>query len=212
MMTIYPHLIICPHCDSVHHYRALNPGEAARCTRCQATLYRSGWMNIGHRLALIQTAAILFFIANSYPVLSVSFHALQNTATLWQAALALANGATLPLAIGCFFLLIIAPFLQIMLTDWILMFANQGRCAPGFIPVMKILLWLRPWSMLEIAMLGFLIAAIKLSGFMQVIPGAGCWALAALMLLLVVVNSLELRTLWSLVPTDSNCSVISHER
>lgn len=76
MMTIYPHLIICPHCDSVHHYRALNPGEAARCTRCQATLYRSGWMNIGHRLALIQTAAILFFIANSYPVLSVSFHAL----------------------------------------------------------------------------------------------------------------------------------------
>ena len=38
---------------------------------------------------------------------------------------------------------------------------------------MRLLVALRPWSMIEVGLLGILIAIIKLSSLMQIIPGAG---------------------------------------
>lgn len=208
-MKTYPHLVVCTHCDSVYQHRALNVGEIARCERCQAILYRSGRLNTEYMLALTLTAAVTFVMANVYPVISVSFHSVQQSATVWQAALALANGTTFPLAVCTLFLLIVAPFLQITLYGWIVFFARNGQCAPGFISLMKVLTWLRPWSMIEIGMLGFLVAAIKLSGFLQVIPGPGCWAMLVLMLFIILINNQDPRSLWMLVP-DRHQSKAAH--
>lgn len=41
--------------------------------------------------------------------------------------------------------------------------------------MMKTLVWLRPWSMVEVGVLGFLVAAIKLSSLLDVAPGIGGW-------------------------------------
>lgn len=176
-------------------------GNEARCTRCRSILYRARRVNTERMLALTLTAGLAFMVANVFPVIGVSFHAVQNAVTVWQAAVALGNGAMLPLAICMVFLLIVAPLLQITLFGWVVMFARLGRCAPGFIVAIRLLKWLRPWSMVEVGMLGFLVAAIKLSGFLQVAPGPGCWAMAVLMLLLVIIGSQDLQPLWRLMPT-----------
>ncbi|QCR09106.1 paraquat-inducible protein A [Brenneria rubrifaciens] len=109
-------------------------------------------------------------MANVYPDTSVSFHSVQHAATVWQAAMAHADGATFPLAICRVFLLIPPPFLQIILFGWVAFFAPNDQCEPGFICKMKLLMWLRPWIMTDIGILGFLMAAMTLSGFLQVIP------------------------------------------
>lgn len=210
-MKVYPHLMICPYCDSLYRYRTLGAGESACCQRCHAVLYRASRFNIDRMLALTLTALVAFFIANLCPVMTASFNATQTSATLWQAAWALAPGITLPMAIAMLLLLIIIPFLQITLFGWLLVYARQGRRAPGFTGAMRWLLWLRPWNMIEVAMLGFLVSAIKLSSVVQIIPGAGCWAMATLMLLITLLNHQDIRALWALLPWSAPDKDVSHE-
>lgn len=176
-MKTFPDLVICRHCDSVYHRRILAAGAEARCRRCGFTLYRAGPAAFERWLALTITAGIAFIIANVCPILQVSLYGLRNEVTLWQCVAALSHGATLPLAVCAFLLLMLAPCLQIALLGWILVFARRDRTAPGFIPAMKMLRWLRPWSMIEVGMLGLMVAAVKLDGFCRLppAPAVGLW-------------------------------------
>ncbi len=210
-MKTYPQLIVCPDCDSVYRRRDLEPGEEARCIRCAAVLYRRDPLNLDRWLALTLTAGIAGVIAMFYPVLSVTLHGAQRTATLWQTAVATTQGPALPLAMGTLVLLIIVPFMQIALFGWVVFFARLNRPAPGFVISMKLLLFLQPWSMVGVGMLGFLVAGVKLSDLMQVTPGPGCWALAILMLLLNIINRRNISALWTFrIPPASGSDRVAH--
>jgi len=197
-MKTYPYLIACEHCDTVYQRCTLTSGEVARCRLCSAVLYRASPLNVDRWLALTVAAAIAFVIANSCPVIRIGFHGLHNEATLWDAAAALGQGTAL-LA----FSIIGAPMLQIVLLGWVLGFARAGRRAPGFHQVMRVLVHLRPWCMIEVCLLGTLVAVIKLSSFVQVLPGAGIWAMAVLMALLGLIANRDMRWLWELAASPS---------
>ncbi|MCG8157244.1 paraquat-inducible protein A [Brenneria goodwinii] len=199
-MKIYPHLTVCPQCDSVYRYRPYTAGKTALCARCQAILRQGDGNGLYRALPLTVAAAVTFSIACFYPVMSVGFHGVTSDVTLWQAAWALSPGDAFPLLALCtVFLLIAAPFLQIILLAWLLLFARYRRPAPGFIAIMKALLWLRPWSMVEVGVLGFLVAAVKLSSLLEVAPAPGGWALAASTVLIIIVTRRDLRPLWTLL-------------
>jgi paraquat-inducible protein A len=89
-----------------------------------------------------------------------------------------------------------APFFQIVLLSWILAFARKGRRAPGFASGMKCLSALRPWSMVEVALLGVLVTAIKLSSMAQVSFGLGLWAMAIMVCLAALTINGNLQWLW----------------
>ena len=94
------------------------------------------------------------------------------------------------------------PFLQITLLAWVLVHARAGRRAPGFAPAMRMLAALRPWSMIEVCLLGILVAVIKLSSLVQVAPGAGIWATAGLMVLITLIANRDTHRLWELTEAD----------
>ncbi len=77
-----------------------------------------------------------------------------------------------------------------------LLHANRGVIAPGFKTCMRALEQLRPWSMLEVCMLGILVAIIKLAGMLDVHPGVGLWAMAMLMVLILLIANKGIRDLW----------------
>jgi paraquat-inducible protein A len=52
--------------------------------------------------------------------------------------------------------------------------------------------------MVEVGLLGILVAAIKLSNSLEVVPVAGLWATAALMVLLTLIARRDLHRLWEL--------------
>ncbi len=200
-MKIYPSLTVCPQCDSVYRYRPYTPGRTAVCERCQAVLWQGDGSAVHHLLPLTIAAAVTFSVACISPVLQVDFHGVNNEVTLWQAAWALSSGETLPLLALCgLFLLMAAPALQISLLSWLLLFARYRRPAPGFITLMKMLRWLRPWSMVEVGMLGFVVAAVKLSSLLEVAVGPGGWALAASGTLIIIITRHDLHPLWALMP------------
>ena len=202
IVTPLPDLVVCEHCDSVYRRRLLKPDERARCERCAAVLYRGGRLDIDRWLALTIAAAILFLIANLFPVVRISLQGMRAEATLWQAAAALADSQAAPIALPTALSVILVPFAQIGLLAWVLAFARAGRRAPGFARAMRVLVALRPWNMVEVGLLGILVAVVKLASYLQVAPGAGILALAGLTILVTVIASRDVHWLWDLTEDD----------
>lgn len=190
--------MICEHCDSVYKRRDLAVGQIARCDCCSAVLYRASRLNVDRWLALTVATAIVFVIANVCPVIAISLKGLHSEVTLWQAAKALAQGAAAPIAVPMAITVIVVPFLQIVALLWVLIYARLGLRAPGFAKVMRLLAALHPWGMVEVCILGILVAVIKLSSMVHVAAGPGIWAAATLMVLITVIVNRDTHILWML--------------
>jgi len=197
-MKTFPDLIVCEHCDHVFERIELHRHEVAHCEVCGAVLYRAGRLNIDQWLALTLTAGIIFLLANCNPVISIELQGLTSEATLIQSFEALGRGRAAVIALPAAMTVIVVPFLQITLLGWVLFFARSGRRAPGFARAMKLLGTLRPWSMVEVCLLGALVAIIKLTAMVSVIVGIGTWAMAALTLLLTLIANRDIHWLWDL--------------
>ncbi|UXY55517.1 paraquat-inducible protein A [Pseudomonas tohonis] len=191
-------LIICEHCDCVFEKLTLARHQTAHCSRCGGVLQRYNGLSIEQRLALSLTALVLWVFANFYPVMSISLKGLKSSATLWDSVLALSLGPITFIALVAAISIIIAPLFQLLLLCWVLAFGLRQRRAPGFRLCMRWLESLRPWSMLEVCLLGALVAVFKLAGMLEVIPHTGLFALAVLALLLIRIAGRDVRELWVL--------------
>ncbi|WP_085725264.1 paraquat-inducible protein A [Pseudomonas sp. R37(2017)] len=192
-------LIICEHCDSVYQKVTLAKHQKTLCTRCGGVLQRYNGLTVEQRLALTFTALMLWIFANFYPVMSISLKGVKNSATLWDSVLALSLGSITFIAMVAAIAMIIAPIFQLVLLIWVLGFALRGKRSPGFRFCMRWLETLRPWSMLEVCLLGAMVAVIKLAGLLDVLPGIGLFALAALSLMMIRIAGRDIRELWDMV-------------
>jgi len=192
-------LIICEYCDAVYNKTPLGRHQRALCVRCGGVLEKPVTLSVQQRLALGVTGAVLLAFANFYPVMTISMQGLSNSATLWDSILILSRGSITFIALVVALSILIAPVLQVALLLWVLGFAQGGRRAPGFAWCMRGLEALRPWSMLEVCLLGALVAVIKLAGLLDVIPGIGLLAMAALSVLLIYIAGRDIRGLWACV-------------
>jgi paraquat-inducible protein A len=191
--------LVCPHCDTVHRTVALGRHEVAACVACGHLLARHDSLSIDQLLALTVAAALLFLIANSYPLMSIEVGGVHTEATVWGAALMMLHGwAAWPAAVLALSMFVL-PLLQIALLLWVLAFARSGRRAPAIRTVLVTLHRSRPWSMTEVFLLGALVAVVKLSGWVHVTPGIGIWALASLTVLLTTLSLVEPRFWWTLL-------------
>lgn len=198
-MAVLSDQIICETCDAVYRKPDLNKREKAHCTRCGAFLAHYGRLKIDRWLALSITAGIVLLFANVYPIMRISLQGLTNSATLLESALSLASGPIVLMSLTAAFTIILVPTLQVLTLIWLLAFARSGRRAPGFIGCMRGLEALRPWSMLEVGLLGALVAVVKLSGLLDVLPGIGLAAMAVLTVMVLRLAGRDIRQLWDWV-------------
>ncbi|MGA9028404.1 MAG: paraquat-inducible protein A [Steroidobacteraceae bacterium] len=194
-MQIHPTLIACMNCDTLSQRPSLMGAEQATCANCGAMLLRAG-PGLQHLLALSLAAAVLYIIANVFPVIGINVNGRASDTTLWGSVLSLADHATAPIAIVVALALIVVPALRIGLMCWILLHAQAGRRAPLFNFLMRIWAGLHPWSMVEVGVLAALVSIVKLSGLVHVQAGVGIWAMAALAVLLTVLAHWDTRSLW----------------
>jgi len=189
-------LIICEYCDAVYRKSVLSRHQKAVCVRCAGVVDRHVALSVQQRLALSITAAVLLLFANLYPVMSINLQGVSNSATLFDSVMILSVGPITFIALVAALAIIIAPVCQVLLLLWVLSFAVAGRRSPGFAPCMLWLEALRPWSMLEVCLLGAMVAVIKLAGLLDVIPGIGLLALVLLSILIIAIAGRDVRVLW----------------
>src|SRR5881394_161288 len=190
-------LLACPQCDLLQSDAAVPRPRKALCARCGATLYQRSERGLESTLALTLAALGLFGIATSFPLLSLELQGERTQATLAGAAAALWTHT--PLVAALFFFAAVAmPLAQLVALCWLLAPLHFGSRAPGFGAAFRLFRFAAHWGMVDVLVLGALIAYVKLDHLANVEAGVGLWSLAALMLVTASIKThFDPRELWS---------------
>ena len=192
--------VACPECDLLQHLPELPPGGKARCSRCGNTLATKPSDPLDRPLALTLTAAIVFIVAHTTPLLGLSAAGRQASTTIAGGALEMwLQGEQVTAAIVAF-CAGIAPgaYILFMLT---VLLAVRRPPAPHWVG--EILRWglsMQPWSMNEVMILGILVALIKIAELATVEPGVAMYAVGGLVVLFpAIAITFDPREVWNRV-------------
>jgi paraquat-inducible protein A len=191
-------LIACPECDQM--LRDVEPPGAGGwviCSRCKAPLYRAGPKNLERALALVVTAIILLLVANLFPVIGMEFQGMITQTTILGAAWQLWQMEMQFVAVLIVLTIVLVPVLEALAIGWLVVHLWAGKRPPAFIAISRGLQLVEPWAMLEVFLLGILVALVKLSHSAEILPGPAIGAVAALMFVFAALTTtLDPRALW----------------
>jgi paraquat-inducible protein A len=197
-MTTNPtRLVACPECDCLQRDVALAPNGKAECARCGAELWRNKPQSLDRTLAFLMGAAMLFLVANAFPIMRLDAQGLETSSTLAGTAWALHEEGMTSVGLLVFATAIVAPAAQVALMLYLLVPLRFG-VVPRALPLaFRVVSAIEPWGMVEVFMLGALVALVKLRHIATVHPGAALYAMAGfIMLLSAGAASFESRALW----------------
>jgi len=192
-----PTLVACRECDLLLREIDLAPGKSAVCCRCGATLYRNTPDSLDRTLALTLAAAILFLIANYYPIMGIDMQGNRNATNLLGAVSSLWDQHMHMVSTLVFVTTILVPTLELCMLLFLLLPLKLDQHPPGIPLVLRVLQGIKPWGMVEVFMLGILVALVKLTDSSRIIPGIALWSFGALTLLLAAIAaSFNPRDIW----------------
>jgi paraquat-inducible protein A len=193
-----PALIACLHCDLLQRLPELPPGASARCPRCNKELWRRREDMLNRTLALSLGAAVLYVIANSVPMLGLTVVGRHASTTVLGGAMHLWNGGDLIVALLVLFTAVIAPALQIGFMLAIVLGTLRERPPRWVGTLLRHQPTTRTWSMIEVMMLGVLVALVKIADYATVIPGIALFVLWVLVFLLAAMQAnFDPREVWN---------------
>jgi len=193
-------LVACHDCDLLRRLPPLREGAAAYCDRCGALLRRRRRNSIERTLALTLAASVLLAVANYFPFLSFEMQGRITETTLASGVFDLWRQGVPEIAVLVGFTAVVAPFAQLALLLYVLLPVHLGR-VPWQMPRMfRLLRRVQPWSMMEVFLVGILVAVTKLVDMAQVVPGLALWAFAGLIVVLAgALSSLDPEAVWERV-------------
>lgn len=200
-MREVPDLIACEECDAVYRRLALGRSEVAFCRRCGAELERDRRAQRRHVLPLAIAGLCMYLIANAFPILELEWRrGLFSQATLIGSIHSLrAEEGMLFVALLVLATTILFPLIQLLALIYLLTFPIRFRRfehPTTFNLAGRLIQVLRPWVMVEIFLLGVIVAFVKLTSMAIVLPGIALWAFGALAFLLTAVFSFNPRCLY----------------
>jgi len=186
-------LLVCEECDLLHGHPRLprEPtdliaprGRHYECQRCGGPLGLAHHRSFDVALALALGGLVVLAIAHLNPVLSIEIQGQARSTTVWQAAMALYDDGAWFMSALVILTTLLAPLVQMAAVAYVLLPLRHDRTAPGVDRVLRVMQAVRPWVMVEVYMLGVLVALVKLAALATVVPGVGMWAFGAAMLLI----------------------------
>ncbi|HNI49642.1 MAG TPA: paraquat-inducible protein A [Zoogloea sp.] len=197
--TLPAALIACHECDLLQTEPRLAAGETARCGRCGAFLARNPPDSLDRTLALVLTAAVLYALANAFPLVGLEMQGRQVEVTLLEAVRTLWRDGMQAVAALVFVTAQLFPVLELLMIVSVLLPMRLGRAPPALAAFYRLVRSVRPWGMVEVFLLGMLVSLVKLSHMASVILGPAFWAMAALIGVLTLAGrAFDTRLLWQM--------------
>lgn len=199
-------LMACHECDALQH--ELPPGYNAACVcwRCGALLKQKQATRLDQALTLAISGLVLFFVANSFPLMVLNIQGASTTTTLISVAGALWSEGMEPIATLVFLTTVLVPVFTLLAMAYLaagILLCEHGilaRIPPCTGAVLYLVHWSRQWSMLEVFFLAAFVSIVRLSEIAQVRTGIALWACGALILVLaMLMASFHPRQLWGRV-------------
>ena len=189
-------VVVCEYCDTVHQKTVLKASQRAYCRRCNAKLYMVHGMLSKHLLPLTLAAFVMFVIANCFPIIEMQVQGKTSSVTL-IGSLFLLNEDGASLVAGLILLTtMLSPLLHLFIIMYVIYAYQSQKKMLGMHFLIRLLQMLLPWGMVEVFMLGILVAVIKLSNVATIVPGVALWAFIVLSILMTLIIAIDVRTLW----------------
>ena len=193
-------LTACHECDLLQREPILPPGGVACCLRCEAVLFRDTPDLVDRGLAWTLAAAILFVVANIFPIVGLEVQGTLNATSLYGAVERIWDNNMEGVAALVFGTTILIPAMEISMMLYLLLPLKFGWLPEEAKSILRILQSVRPWSMTQVFILGVLVALVKLAHLAHVVPGIALWAFGGLILsLTAAIANFNAHALWSLL-------------
>jgi paraquat-inducible protein A len=190
-------IVACPDCDLLN--RLSDETRASQlCMRCGAILYKHRPNSIERSLALTLAALMMFLLSNNFPFLAIKNGAFIQETTLLTGVRELWKQGLQGLSLLVFLTCVLVPLMQMLGLLYILAPLQWShRPAPHAVCVFRLVHEIAPWGMMEVFMIGILVALVKLGHMATIIPGISVFSFGILIFVMAAAfSSLDPPLLW----------------
>jgi len=192
--------VACPDCDLLQQIPPLRPGGKAACGRCGRLLAKRPSGSQELPLALTIAAAIALIVADTLPLMDLHVVGRFASTTIPGGAYEMWLQGQLLVSVLVLFCAVIAPAGYILFMLVLLLAARRAQVPHWAAEMLRWVGHLQVWSMLEVVMLGVLVALTKIAQLATVNPGIGMYAFGATILLIpAIMTNFDRRALWQKV-------------
>jgi paraquat-inducible protein A len=193
-------VIACLDCDLLQRIPEVPNGASVRCPRCNKELWRHKPDSLNRTFALTLAALVLYIIANTVPMLGLTAVGREAFTTVVGGAHQLWLDGQQVVSVLVLFAAVISPALQIGFLLLIVLGCQRERPPVWVGLFLRHLPLTRTWSMIEVMLLGVLVALTKIADYATVILGTALFALFALVILLAAIQTIfDPREVWQRV-------------
>lgn len=175
-------LLACHECDLLMRKPDLSLGERAQCPRCGSELYTHRHQVVRRSLALVLAALLLYVPANFLPIIHLQLLGQTNEDTIWSGVLGLYNSGMQSVAVVVFLCSMAIPLVK-LLCQLLVLLSIRWQVGRGYgLLLYRMYHHLREWGMLEVYLLGILVAIVKLADIAELSLGVGLGCFIGLLL------------------------------
>ena len=198
------HQIACHECDLIHEIPIMPSRAAAVCVRCGCVLFRAKTDSIDRTLAWTFAGLVLYVVAVSFPFLTMKNGPIGNETGLLTGIEFLYRQGIIPLAALVLLTCILIPLIQMLGLLYIFIPIKLNFRVKYAIPVFRLFKHIKPWSMMEIYMLGILVSIVKLGKMATIVPGLAVIAFGILIFVLnFALSAVDEHMVWEELGGDS---------
>ncbi len=190
----------CPICTSV------GSAEETYCECCGATMH-SGWDDsIQKTWAWLITSAMLYFPANFLPITYSRFLGKETESTILGGVVTLWEHGDKPIALIIFLASVLVPLGKMFVLAWMCLSVQLGSkfALRQKTKLYRVTEFVGRWSMIDVFVVGILVALIQLGNIMTIRPGVAAVAFAAMVVTtMLAALAFDPRLLWAQVNKDN---------
>ncbi|WP_433737134.1 paraquat-inducible protein A [Pseudomonas putida] len=178
-------LVACHECDLLMRKPELTHGEKALCPRCGYELYAHRYNVVQRSLALVIAALLLYIPANFLPIMQLNLLGQSSQDTVWSGVLGLFNTGMQGVSVVVFLCSMGIPLLKLLCQLAVLLTIRFDVGRSYGLLLYRIYHHLRDWGMLEVYLMGVLVAIVKLADMAAMTLGLGLACFIGLLLVQV---------------------------
>ena len=208
-------LISCHFCHSLSRFpEALDKKNQLYCPCCHSTLHTRIPNSLRKTTALLLAGFFLYLPANILPVMTVVYQGTGEPDTIMGGVKHLLEGGMWPLALIVFIASIVVPILKlIVLTGLLISIAIHSKWNPiERTKLYRIMEFIGRWSMVDIFVVGLLVALVQFGNTASIYPGVGSLSFAAVVILtMFAAHTFDPRLIWDNLGNKKSSHEKNHE-
>ncbi|BBP57309.1 paraquat-inducible protein A [Pseudomonas sp. St316] len=178
-------LVACHECDLLLRKPQLAHGEKAECPRCGYELYAHRHNVVERSLALVIAALLLYVPANFLPIMELNLLGQSSQDTVWSGVVGLFDTGMQGVSVVVFLCSMGIPLLKLLCQLAVLLTIRLDIGRSYGLLLYRIYHHLRDWGMLEVYLMGVLVAIVKLADMAAITVGLGLVCFISLLLVQV---------------------------